>query len=65
MTPLARAKRDRFFARLDESPVLMGIVNVTPDSFSDGGRFLIPEATVAEAHRHLAGGAAIIDVGAE
>ncbi len=65
MTPLARAKRDRFFARLDESPLLMGIVNVTPDSFSDGGRFVMPEAAVAEARRHLAGGAAIIDVGAE
>ena len=43
----------------------MGIVNVTPDSFSDGGRFLVPDAAIAEARRHVAGGAAIIDVGAE
>ena len=48
-----------------KTPILMGIVNVTPDSFSDGGRFLAPDAAIAEAHRHVAGGAAIIDVGAE
>ena len=46
-------------------PVLMGIVNVTPDSFSDGGRFLEPEAAVAQARRHLWEGAAILDLGAE
>jgi len=43
----------------------MGVVNVTPDSFSDGGRFLDPQAAVAHA-RHLAGeGADILDIGAE
>ncbi len=46
-------------------PVLMGILNVTPDSFSDGGRFAGPEAAVAHAVELAAGGAAIIDVGGE
>jgi dihydropteroate synthase len=46
-------------------PVLMGIVNVTPDSFSDGGRFLVPEEAVAEGARQAAAGAAIVDVGGE
>lgn len=65
MTPFAAERRDRVFAALDDGPALMGIVNVTPDSFSDGGRFVAPEAAIAEARRHVAGGAAIIDVGAE
>ena len=43
----------------------MGIVNVTPDSFSDGGLNFEPQAAVASARRMLAEGAAIIDVGAE
>jgi dihydropteroate synthase len=46
-------------------PIVMGIVNVTPDSFSDGGRFLGIEAAVAHARRLVADGAAIIDVGGE
>ncbi|HDO34378.1 MAG TPA: dihydropteroate synthase, partial [Chromatiales bacterium] len=47
------------------SPRVMGVLNVTPDSFSDGGRFLDPEAAVAHAHAMVAEGAALIDVGAE
>jgi dihydropteroate synthase len=43
----------------------MGIVNTTPDSFSDGGRFLDPEAAVAEGERSLRAGARIIDIGGE
>lgn len=43
----------------------MGIVNVTPDSFSDGGRFLDPQLAVDHARRLLADGASIIDVGGE
>jgi dihydropteroate synthase len=43
----------------------MGIVNVTPDSFSDGGRFLGIEAAIAHGRRLAADGAAIIDVGGE
>jgi dihydropteroate synthase len=45
--------------------VLVGIVNVTPDSFSDGGRFLDPEAANLHARALVAEGAELIDVGAE
>lgn len=43
----------------------MGIVNVTPDSFSDGGRFLDPAAAIAHGRALAAAGAAILDVGGE
>ena len=43
----------------------MGVVNVTPDSFSDGGRFLMAEAALAHARRLIAEGADMIDVGGE
>lgn len=43
----------------------MGVLNVTPDSFSDGGRFLGPDAALAAARRMVADGARIIDVGGE
>jgi dihydropteroate synthase len=43
----------------------MGVLNVTPDSFSDGGRFLEPGAALAAARRMVADGARIIDVGGE
>jgi dihydropteroate synthase len=43
----------------------MGVVNITPDSFSDGGAFLAPEAAIAQASRLVEEGAAIIDIGAE
>jgi dihydropteroate synthase len=46
-------------------PLVMGVLNVTPDSFSDGGRFLDPAAAVAQAQRLAAEGADILDVGAE
>jgi dihydropteroate synthase len=46
-------------------PVVMGVLNVTPDSFSDGGQFLDPERAVAHALQLRAEGAAIIDVGGE
>lgn len=46
-------------------PVLMGILNVTPDSFSDGGSYASPEDAVGAARRMMAEGAAIIDVGGE
>ena len=47
------------------APVVMGILNVTPDSFSDGGRFNERDAALRQAERMLADGAAIIDVGGE
>ena len=46
-------------------PSVLGVVNVTPDSFSDGGRFLRPEDAIAQARRLRAEGAAIVDVGGE
>jgi dihydropteroate synthase len=46
-------------------PAVMGILNVTPDSFSDGGQFIAPEHALAQARRMIAEGADIIDVGAE
>ena len=45
--------------------LLMGVLNVTPDSFSDGGRWADPEAAVAHARELIAQGADIIDVGGE
>jgi dihydropteroate synthase len=45
--------------------VVMGVLNVTPDSFSDGGRFFAPAHALAEARRLAEAGADIIDVGAE
>lgn len=46
-------------------PQVMGVLNVTPDSFSDGGRYADPQAAVAHAERMIAAGAEIIDVGGE
>jgi dihydropteroate synthase len=46
-------------------PRVLGVVNVTPDSFSDGGRFLDPAAAIAQAELLVAEGADAIDVGAE
>jgi len=46
-------------------PLIMGVVNVTPDSFSDGGRFAEPEAAVAHARALVDEGASVIDVGGE
>jgi dihydropteroate synthase len=48
-----------------DRPVVMGILNVTPDSFSDGGRFDDPSRAVEQAARMIAEGADIIDVGGE
>lgn len=46
-------------------PQVMGVLNVTPDSFSDGGRYADPQVAVAHAERMIAAGAEIIDVGGE
>ena len=50
---------------LQGGPLFMGILNITPDSFSDGGRHLAPHAALEQAERLLADGAAILDLGAE
>ena len=46
-------------------PAVMGVLNVTPDSFSDGGRFLDPSIAVEQAQRMVAAGADVLDIGAE
>lgn len=50
---------------LAEGPLYIGILNVTPDSFSDGGHFQTAEAAVAQARTLIASGARMVDVGAE
>ncbi len=50
---------------LGAKALVMGILNVTPDSFSDGGRFETPDAALAQAERMIGEGAAIVDVGGE
>jgi dihydropteroate synthase len=70
--PIAGSARDRkkspdLLARLLAlgRPIVMGVLNVTPDSFSDGGRFLDPAAAIDQASRIVAEGADILDIGAE
>jgi dihydropteroate synthase len=46
-------------------PAVMGVLNITPDSFSDGGQFMAPERALTQARRMIAEGADIIDIGAE
>jgi dihydropteroate synthase len=46
-------------------PIVMGVLNVTPDSFSDGGRFLDPKNAIDQARRMIAEGADVLDIGAE
>jgi dihydropteroate synthase len=46
-------------------PAVMGVLNITPDSFFDGGRFIAPERALAQARRMIAEGADVIDIGAE
>ncbi len=55
----------QFTFHFPRPPLLMGILNVTPDSFSDGGLFLDPEAAVEQALKLEAEGADILDVGGE
>ena len=60
---LFRARQFEF--RFPRPALVMGIVNVTPDSFSDGGKFLNPDAAVAHALELVAQGAEILDIGGE
>jgi len=55
----------RFYDALEERTLIMGVLNVTPDSFSDGGLYANVEAAVAHGIRMAADGADIIDVGGE
>ncbi len=58
-------KRDELIGLFGVRSVIMGILNVTPDSFSDGGRFEARDAALAQAKKLAADGADVIDVGAE
>ena len=60
--PLRTSRRNMV---LGERTLIMGIINVTPDSFSDGGRFDSPERAVAEGIRMAEEGADILDIGGE
>jgi dihydropteroate synthase len=60
-----RARRDSFLAKIGTRPIVMGILNLTPDSFSDGGRYVTIEAALSHARQMAAEGADIIDVGGE
>ena len=67
MTAPAQQARDPLAALLGRgrTPLVMGILNVTPDSFSDGGRFFDPDVAIAHARAMIDEGADILDVGAE
>jgi dihydropteroate synthase len=58
-------KRDAFLRLIGARPVVMGILNVTPDSFSDGGRFQSLDLALSQARKLVEDGADIVDVGAE
>lgn len=60
-----RAKRDAFLHKLKSRPAVMGILNVTPDSFSDGGRFQAFDAAIAHAKSMVVAGCDIVDIGGE
>lgn len=61
---MAQLTCGKFFLSLDR-PLVMGIVNVTPDSFSDGGKFLASDQAIAHARKLIADGADILDIGGE
>ena len=61
----AATAADAFIAKIASKPLVMGILNVTPDSFSDGGRFNTADAALTQARAMVEAGADIIDIGAE
>ncbi len=60
-----KAAADAFLAKIGSKPLVMGILNVTPDSFSDGGKFISPENALAQARAMAQAGADVVDLGAE
>jgi dihydropteroate synthase len=66
VSPAAHFDELRLYdGRIIPLPAVMGVLNITPDSFSDGGRYLDPERAAAHALEMVAMGASIIDIGAE
>lgn len=63
--PMPRKLQDILTAGDRDPAVVMGILNVTPDSFSDGGKYLDPQTALQQARRMIDRGAEIIDIGAE
>lgn len=55
----------RWLGLSNRAPLVMGILNVTPDSFSDGGRYMAPEEALRHAREMIQAGADVIDLGAE
>jgi dihydropteroate synthase len=62
--PRVETERPSFAERFPR-PAVMGVLNVTPDSFSDGGQFLEPTAAIGHARHLVAEGASIVDIGGE
>jgi dihydropteroate synthase len=60
-----RRRRDAFLRTVRRRPAVMGILNVTPDSFFDGGQFQTIEAATSHAKKLAADGCDIVDIGAE
>ena len=67
LAPTIRTSQPALVADLmrRRQPLVMGVLNVTPDSFSDGGQFVDPDAAIDQARRLVAEGADLIDIGAE
>ena len=65
LSSTACAKRDKYLDAIGKRPLVMGILNVTPDSFSDGGQFNSANAGLAQASRMIGEGADILDIGGE
>jgi dihydropteroate synthase len=61
----ARIKRDAFLADIGTRPLIMGILNITPDSFFDGGRYLAGGAALGRVRQMVVDGCDIVDIGAE
>lgn len=62
---MSPADFEEWLKRTRRPPLVMGILNVTPDSFSDGGAFLSPDSAIRHGREMLEDGAAIIDIGGE
>ena len=65
LSSAACAKRDKYLDAIGKRPLIMGILNVTPDSFSDGGQFNSANAGLMQADKMIGEGADILDIGGE